>query len=89
MSHRSLGCGKSTVLSMLAGLQDVTTGGVILAGQGSDRSRPDRGVVFQSPCLLPWFSALRNVLLGVNEVFPRKPPPNAKPSPGTTSNSSV
>lgn len=66
------GCGKSTVLSMLAGLQDVTTGGVILAGKEVTDPGPDRGVVFQSPCLLPWFSALRNVLLGVNEVFPEK-----------------
>jgi nitrate/nitrite transport system ATP-binding protein len=66
------GCGKSTVLSILAGLQDATEGGVILAGKEVTQPGPDRGVVFQSPCLLPWFSALKNVLLGVHQVFPEK-----------------
>ncbi len=66
------GCGKSTVLSMLAGLQEVTTGGIILAGKEISGPGPDRGMVFQSPCLLPWLSALKNVLLGVEEVYPRK-----------------
>jgi len=63
------GCGKSTVLSMLAGLNPVTSGGIVLAGRELDGPGPDRGVVFQSPCLLPWLSAFDNVLLGVNQVF--------------------
>jgi nitrate ABC transporter ATP-binding subunit len=63
------GCGKSTVLSMLAGLDDVTDGGIILAGKELVGAGPDRGVVFQSPCLLPWLSALENVMLGVDQVF--------------------
>src|ERR1043165_3385333 len=63
------GCGKSTVLSMLAGLNDVTDGGIILAGKELVGAGPDRGVVFQSPCLLPWLSALENVMLGVDQVF--------------------
>lgn len=63
------GCGKSTVLSMLAGLNPMTSGGIILAGKELDGPGPDRGVVFQSPCLLPWLSALNNVLLGVNQAF--------------------
>ena len=63
------GCGKSTVLSMLAGLNPVTSGGIILAGKELEGPGPDRGVVFQSPSLLPWFSALDNVLLGVNQAF--------------------
>src|SRR5436309_11078941 len=63
------GCGKSTVLSMLAGLNDITGGGIILAGKELDGPGPDRGVVFQSPCLLPWMSAFQNVMLGVNQVF--------------------
>ncbi|HVU22698.1 MAG TPA: ATP-binding cassette domain-containing protein, partial [Opitutus sp.] len=46
------GCGKSTVLSMVAGLTDVTAGGVILDGKEVVDAGPDRGVVFQSPCLL-------------------------------------
>jgi nitrate ABC transporter ATP-binding subunit len=63
------GCGKSTVLSMLAGLIPVTSGGIILAGRELTGPGPDRGVVFQSPCLLPWLSAFDNVMLGVNQVF--------------------
>jgi nitrate/nitrite transport system ATP-binding protein len=63
------GCGKSTVLSMVAGLTDTTSGGIILAGKESVGPGPDRGVVFQSPCLLPWLSALENVMLGVNQVY--------------------
>jgi nitrate/nitrite transport system ATP-binding protein len=63
------GCGKSTVLSMVAGLSDVTEGTIILAGRELAGPGPDRGIVFQSPCLLPWMSALENVLLGVDQVF--------------------
>ena len=63
------GCGKSTVLSMLAGLNDITSGGIILAGKELAGPGPDRGVVFQSPCLLPWMTAFENVMLGVDQVF--------------------
>ena len=63
------GCGKSTVLSMVAGLNDVTGGGMILAGKELVGPGPDRGIVFQSPCLLPWFTAFENVMLGVDQVF--------------------
>jgi nitrate/nitrite transport system ATP-binding protein len=63
------GCGKSTVLSMLAGLNDITDGGIILAGKELVGPGPDRGVVFQSPCLLPWLTAFENVMLGVDQVF--------------------
>src|SRR6186713_1113447 len=63
------GCGKSTVLSMLAGLNDITGGGIILAGRELSGPGPDRGVVFQSPCLLPWMTAYENVMLGVDQVF--------------------
>jgi len=63
------GCGKSTVLSMIAGLTDVTHGGVILAGKEVVAAGPDRGVVFQSPCLLPWYTAFENVMLGINQVY--------------------
>ncbi len=64
------GCGKSTVLSMVAGLTEPTDGGIILAGREVDGPGPDRGVVFQFPALLPWHSVLENVLLGVDRVFP-------------------
>ncbi len=63
------GCGKSTVLSMLAGLNSISSGGIILAGKELVGPGPDRGIVFQSPCLLPWFSAFENVMLGVDQVF--------------------
>ena len=63
------GCGKSTVLSMVAGLNEITAGGIILAGKELVGPGPDRGVVFQSPCLLPWLTAYENVRLGVDQVF--------------------
>lgn len=63
------GCGKSTVLSMVAGLNNITTGGIILAGKELVGAGPDRGVVFQSPCLLPWLTAYENVMLGVDQAF--------------------
>ena len=63
------GCGKSTVLSMLAGLSEISDGGIILAGKELSGAGPDRGVVFQSPSLLPWMTAFENVMLGVEQVF--------------------
>jgi nitrate ABC transporter ATP-binding subunit len=63
------GCGKSTVLSMVAGLTEVTTGGIVLAAREVIGAGPDRGVVFQSPCLLPWLTAFENVMLGVDQVY--------------------
>src|SRR5512134_3802199 len=64
------GCGKSTLLSMVAGLNDITAGGIILAGRELVGPGPDRGVVFQWPCLLPWLTAFENVMLGVQQVRP-------------------
>jgi nitrate/nitrite transport system ATP-binding protein len=64
------GCGKSTVLSIVAGLSQATMGGIVLAGKEVTEAGPDRGVVFQAPCLLHWLSAVDNVLLGVDEVKP-------------------
>jgi nitrate ABC transporter ATP-binding subunit len=66
------GCGKSTVLSIVAGLSEASGGRVILDGQEVHGPGTDRGVVFQSPCLLPWLSARDNVLLGVEQVFGSK-----------------
>ena len=63
------GCGKSTVLSMVAGLTAPSAGGITLAGREIDGPGPDRGVVFQAPALLPWLSVLDNVRLGVDQVF--------------------
>lgn len=64
------GCGKSTVLSMVAGLTDITAGAIILDGREIDNAGPDRGLVFQAPSLVPWLTAFENVALGVNRVFP-------------------
>jgi len=63
------GCGKSTVLAIVAGLSDATSGGIILGGRETTEAGPDRGVVFQSPSLLPWMTALGNVMLGVDQVY--------------------
>lgn len=62
------GCGKSTVLAILMGLSEATKGGVIMAGREVTGPGLDRGVVFQSPSLLPWLTAGENVLLAVDQV---------------------
>lgn len=64
------GCGKSTLLTMIAGLNDVTAGQVLLEGKPIDGAGPDRAVVFQSPSLFPWMTAMDNVMIGVKQVFP-------------------
>jgi nitrate/nitrite transport system ATP-binding protein len=64
------GCGKSTVLSMIAGLNDVSSGGIVLDNKEVNTAGPDRAVVFQSPSLLPWMTARENVALGVDRVYP-------------------
>jgi nitrate/nitrite transport system ATP-binding protein len=63
------GCGKSTVLSMAAGLTEVSGGGIVLDGREVVTAGPDRAVVFQSPSLFPWLSAARNVAIGVDRVY--------------------
>ena len=62
------GCGKSTVLSILMGLNQATTGGVVIGGREIDGPGTDRGVVFQSATLLPWMSVRANVRLAVDQV---------------------
>lgn len=64
------GCGKSTVLTMLAGLNEVTSGSLVVDGREVSGPGPDRAVVFQAPCLLPWMTAFQNVMLGVKQVYP-------------------
>ena len=63
------GCDKSTILSMVAGLNDITDGNISVAGHELSGPGPDRGVVFQAPSLLPWLTAYENVMLGVKQVF--------------------
>jgi len=68
------GCGKSTVLSMVAGLNSISSGGIVIDGKEIDGPGPDRGVVFQSPSLLPWLTARDNVMLAVDQVYPHASP---------------
>jgi len=63
------GCGKSTVLSMIAGLQRATKGGVVINGRQTIEPGADRAVVFQTPSLLPWLTARQNVELAVRQKF--------------------
>jgi nitrate/nitrite transport system ATP-binding protein len=64
------GCGKSTVLSMAAGLNPITEGAIILDGHHITEAGPDRAVVFQAPSLMPWLTAYENVALGADRVYP-------------------
>ncbi len=64
------GCGKSTVLSMAAGLNPISDGAIILDGKHITQAGPDRAVVFQAPSLMPWLTAWENVALGVDRVYP-------------------
>ena len=66
------GCGKSTVLNVVAGLYQATTGGVILNGKEVTEPGPERAVVFQNHSLLPWLTSYQNVELAVNQVFGHK-----------------
>jgi len=63
------GCGKSTVLNVVAGLYQATRGGVILNGKEVTEPGPERAVVFQNHSLLPWLTAYENVELAVKQVF--------------------
>jgi nitrate/nitrite transport system ATP-binding protein len=65
------GCGKSTLLNMVSGLSQATLGGVILEGREVTEPGPDRMMVFQSYCLLPWLTVKENVALAVKAAFPK------------------
>jgi nitrate/nitrite transport system ATP-binding protein len=64
------GCGKSTALTMAAGLNGISGGGIVLDGHEITEAGPDKGVVFQSPSLMPWLTARENVMAGVSRVYP-------------------
>lgn len=63
------GCGKSTVLNVIAGLLTPTSGVALAAGREIDGPGPERAVVFQNHSLLPWLSCYENVELAVRQVF--------------------
>ncbi|MFK7871108.1 MAG: ABC transporter ATP-binding protein [Roseobacter sp.] len=64
------GCGKSTIMNILAGLSEPTKGVVKMDGFSISGPSLDRGVVFQNYSLLPWLTALKNVTFGVAARFP-------------------
>lgn len=63
------GCGKSTVLNIVAGLLQATRGGCVLDGHEVDTPGPERAVVFQNHSLMPWLTVYENVELAVQQVF--------------------
>ncbi|MBA4264524.1 MAG: nitrate ABC transporter ATP-binding protein [Comamonadaceae bacterium] len=63
------GCGKSTVLNIVAGLLRATAGGVIVDGREVNSPGPDRAVVFQNHSLLPWLTVYQNVEIAVTKIF--------------------
>ncbi|MCG7519824.1 ABC transporter ATP-binding protein [Ruegeria sp. Ofav3-42] len=65
------GCGKSTVLTMAAGLNEISKGAIKLDGRHVEGADPERAVVFQSPNLFPWLTANENVAIGVDKVYPK------------------
>lgn len=63
------GCGKSTVMNLIAGLLNATEGVLLVNGREINGPGPDRAVVFQNHSLLPWLTCFDNILLAVESVF--------------------
>ena len=63
------GCGKSTVLNLIAGLLEPSSGHLFCAGREIAKPGPERAVVFQNHSLLPWLTCFENVYLAVERVF--------------------
>lgn len=66
------GCGKSTVLNIIAGLLEASQGGIILENKEINGPGPERAVVFQNHSLMPWLSVYENVAIAVRRVFKGK-----------------
>ncbi len=64
------GCGKTSILNLMAGLEKPTSGRVLMDGKEITKPSLDRGVVFQSHALMPWFSVLSNVVFAVKSRWP-------------------
>jgi nitrate/nitrite transport system ATP-binding protein len=67
------GAGKTTLISMIAGLLRPDQGTVKLNGEVITEPGPDRALVFQNYSLLPWLSVFENIMLAVEQVFPQWP----------------
>ncbi|MEM6972711.1 MAG: nitrate ABC transporter ATP-binding protein [Pseudomonadota bacterium] len=65
------GCGKSTVLTMTAGLNEISEGAIVLDGKHVVDADPERAVVFQAPSLFPWLTARENCAIGADRVYPK------------------
>ncbi|MDY6943532.1 MAG: ABC transporter ATP-binding protein [Pseudomonadota bacterium] len=65
------GCGKSTILNILAGLDQASSGVVLMENKEVAGPSLDRGVVFQNYSLLPWISTLKNITFAVKSRFPK------------------
>jgi nitrate ABC transporter ATP-binding subunit len=72
------GCGKSTLLNMVSGFNTPTSGSVRLQNNEITEPGPDRMMVFQNYCLLPWLTAYENIYLAVDSVYPSKSPAEKK-----------
>ncbi|MHB1586895.1 MAG: ABC transporter ATP-binding protein [Acidiferrobacteraceae bacterium] len=72
------GCGKSTLLNVLAGLVRPSRGGVVLDNREVDGPGPERAVVFQNHCLLPWLTVYGNVRLAIDQVFGKRECPDQR-----------
>ena len=68
------GAGKTTLMSLILGLQFPDVGEVLLKGQKVTGPGPDRGIVFQNYSLLPWLTVYENIALAVDQVFPHWTP---------------
>lgn len=73
------GCGKSTFLRLLAGLEKPTTGELTIDSVHIKGASLDRGVVFQDYGLFPWMSAGENIMLALQEKYPKKNKKELKP----------
>ena len=79
LSNHNVSCTKatpfssnnSTVLTMAAGLNDISKGAIRLDGYHVQGADPERAVVFQSPNLFPWLTARENCAIGVDKVYPK------------------
>lgn len=66
------GAGKTTLMSLIAGLQKQDSGTMTLEGKAITEPSPERGIVFQNYSLLPWLTTYENIALAVDQVFPQK-----------------